>query len=73
MDDAGSSGRGRLTAHAYARGEGIRFSHFGYLDAFDTLGAVSALELTLAAQGYKFERGAGVAAAQKVFMGAMLK
>jgi aspartate aminotransferase-like enzyme len=54
-------------------GKIIRFSHFGYLDAFDTLGAVSALELTLAAQGYKFDRGAGVAAAQKVFIAAMLK
>ena len=39
----------------------------GYVDAFDTLGVISALELTLRELGYKFEMGAGVAAAQKVF------
>ena len=49
------------------KGKIVRFSHMGYVDAFDTLGVISALELTLRQLGYKFEMGAGVAAAQKVF------
>jgi len=49
------------------KGKIVRFSHMGYVDAFDTLGVISALELTLGQLGYKFETGAGVAAAQKVF------
>lgn len=60
-----AGGQGDLT------GKIIRFSHMGYVDAFDTLGAISALEMCLSAQGYKFESGAGVAAAQKVFAGAL--
>jgi len=53
------------------QGKIIRFSHMGYVDAFDTLGAVAALELTLCAQGYDIEIGCGVAAAQKVFAKAL--
>jgi aspartate aminotransferase-like enzyme len=53
------------------KGKIVRFSHMGYVDAFDTLGAISALELTLAELGYAFDMGAGVAAAQKVFAEAM--
>jgi aspartate aminotransferase-like enzyme len=49
------------------KGKIIRFSHMGYVDAFDTLGAIAALELTLAALGHKVTIGAGVSAAQKVF------
>lgn len=45
----------------------IRFSHMGYIDSFDILGAISALELTLKSMGHSFEVGAGVAAAQRVF------
>lgn len=56
-----AGGQGDLT------GKIIRFSHMGYMDAFDMLGGISALEMCLAAQGYRFESGAGVAAAQKVF------
>jgi aspartate aminotransferase-like enzyme len=53
------------------KGKIIRFSHMGYVDAFDTLGAIAALELTLAGQGYAVQIGAGVTAAQKVFAEAM--
>lgn len=53
------------------KGKIIRFSHMGYVDAFDTIGVLSALELTLAGQGYKFQSGAGLAAAQRVFAEAM--
>jgi aspartate aminotransferase-like enzyme len=49
------------------KGKIVRFSHMGYVDVFDTLGAISAFEMTLAELGHKFELGAGVAAAQKVF------
>lgn len=46
----------------------IRLTHMGYMDRFDTLGAISALESVLKKQNYKFEPGAGVLAAQKVFL-----
>lgn len=50
-----------------AQGKIIRFSHMGYVDLFDTLGVIAALEMCLKAQGYDVSLGAGVAAAQKVF------
>lgn len=53
------------------KGKIIRFSHMGYVDAFDTVGVLSALEMTLAGQGHKFQSGAAVAAAQRVFAEAM--
>jgi len=56
-----AGGQGDLT------GKIIRFSHMGYVDAFDTLGVIAALELSLLEQGYKVALGGGVAAAQKVF------
>ncbi|MCH7704425.1 MAG: alanine--glyoxylate aminotransferase family protein, partial [Planctomycetes bacterium] len=51
------------------KGKIVRFSHMGYVDAFDTLGAISAFELTLMELGYKFDVGAGVAAAQRTLAG----
>ncbi len=57
-----AGGQGKLT------GKIIRFSHMGYVDAFDTIGAVAALEMALYGQGYrKFQLGAGIAAAQRIF------
>jgi len=53
------------------KGRIIRFSHMGYVDAFDTLGVIAALELTLKELGHDVAVGAGVAAAQKVFADAM--
>jgi len=53
------------------KGKIIRFSHMGYVDAFDTLGVLAALEMTLMGQGFKLAPGAGVAAAQKIFADAM--
>lgn len=53
------------------KGKIIRFSHMGYVDAFDTLGAIGALELALADQGYPVPIGAGVSAAQRVFAESM--
>src|SRR3954453_22492564 len=48
------------------KGKIIRLAHMGYVDAFDVLAALSALELTLLAMGHGLEPGAGVAAAQRV-------
>ncbi|MGB2986305.1 MAG: alanine--glyoxylate aminotransferase family protein [Phycisphaerae bacterium] len=49
------------------KGRIVRFSHMGYVDAFDTLGAIAALELTLKEQGFDLTIGTGVSAAQRVF------
>ncbi|MEW6776250.1 MAG: alanine--glyoxylate aminotransferase family protein, partial [Bdellovibrionota bacterium] len=46
----------------------IRISHMGYVDAFDTLAAVSAVEMGLDRFGQKVNFGAGVAAAQRVLV-----
>lgn len=48
------------------KGEIIRLNHMGYVDEVDTLGAIAALEWTLADQGYKFEMGAGITAFSEV-------
>lgn len=47
------------------KGKIWRLAHMGYIDQFDVLGAISALELELAVAGHKFELGTGVAAAQR--------
>ncbi len=49
------------------KGRIVRFSHMGYVDMFDTLGVIGALELTLKGQGHNVTIGSGVTAAQKVF------
>jgi len=46
-------------------GKIFRISHMGYVDQVDTLGVIHGLEIILKQQGYKFEFGAGVAAAHK--------
>ncbi len=46
------------------KGKIWRLSHMGYVDAFDVLGAIAALELTLAKAGFAAKIGAGVAAFQ---------
>ncbi|MBX3396087.1 MAG: alanine--glyoxylate aminotransferase family protein [Phycisphaerae bacterium] len=62
--------RSKFGIHAAAgqgelKGKMIRINHMGYVDAVDTVGAIAAMEWTLAEQGYKFEMGAGVAAFMK--------
>lgn len=47
----------------------IRLNHMGYVDEVDTVGAIAAMEWTLAAQGYKFEPGAGTGAFGRVIQG----
>jgi serine---pyruvate transaminase len=51
------------------KGKIWRLSHMGYTDAFDVLGALSALELVLLENGFKLDAGAGVAAFQRAYAG----
>lgn len=52
------------------KGQIARIAHCGYFGAFDILTALSALEMTLRELGAEVELGAGVAAAQRVFVDA---
>jgi aspartate aminotransferase-like enzyme len=51
------------------KGKIWRLAHMGYIDQFDVLAALSALELALLEQGFALEPGAGLAAAQRVLAG----
>jgi len=46
----------------------IRFAHLGYMEQFDIILALSALEMALTQLGYKVELGKGIAEAEKVFL-----
>jgi len=50
-----------------AKGQIFRVAHMGYINEFDTLQAISAIEMALKGLGHSFEMGSGVAAAQKIF------
>ena len=47
----------------------FRIGHLGYFGESDIITTLTALEMALAELGYEFTRGAGVGAAQAVFMG----
>lgn len=47
----------------------FRVGHLGYFGEFDIITTLAALEMTLVGLGYQFERGAGIKAAEAVFMG----
>jgi aspartate aminotransferase-like enzyme len=47
----------------------FRVGHLGYFGEFDIITTLAALEMTLTELGYAFQRGAGVTAAEAVFMG----
>jgi aspartate aminotransferase-like enzyme len=47
----------------------FRVGHLGYFGEFDIITTLAALEMTLAQLGYQFVRGAGISAAEAVFMG----
>lgn len=51
----------------HLKGKIFRLGHMGYVDEMDTVVAIAALEQVLYKLGHKFELGAGVTAAQKVF------
>ena len=50
------------------KGKLFRIAHLGYACAFDVAVAMSALEMALAKQAFKFSAGAGVKAAQEVLL-----
>jgi serine---pyruvate transaminase len=52
----------------HLKGKIARIAHCGYFGAFDILVTVAGLEMTLSELGYELELGAGVAAAQRVFV-----
>lgn len=49
------------------KGKIFRFGHCGYYDKFDILTTLAGLEMALGDLGYRFEMGAGVTAAEKIF------
>lgn len=49
-------------------GKILRFGHLGYFGEFDIIAGLAALEMTLASLGWEFEQGAGIKAAETVFM-----
>src|SRR3954454_6167827 len=53
---------------AQLKGRIIRIAHVGYFGAFDILTSLSGLEMVLAQLGHEVEHGAGVGAAQRVFL-----
>ncbi|HUU06339.1 MAG TPA: alanine--glyoxylate aminotransferase family protein [Patescibacteria group bacterium] len=54
--------------HSAIKNEYFRIGHMGAIKAGDVLAAVGAIEIGLSACGYQFEKGAGVAAAQRIFL-----
>jgi aspartate aminotransferase-like enzyme len=49
------------------KGKVFRLAHLGYMNEFDLVVGISAIEMELHKQGYKLELGKGVKAAQEVF------
>jgi serine---pyruvate transaminase len=54
----------------HLKGRIARIAHCGYFGAFDIVVTVAALEMTLRELGHEVELGAGVSAAQRVFLDA---
>jgi aspartate aminotransferase-like enzyme len=50
------------------KGRILRIAHCGYFGAFDILTSLSGLEIVLSRLGHEVDHGAGVGAAQKVFL-----
>src|ERR671929_1749705 len=50
------------------KGRIIRIAHCGYFGAFDILTSLAGLEMVLHKLGHEVEHGAGVGAAQRVFL-----
>ncbi|MFA4842524.1 MAG: alanine--glyoxylate aminotransferase family protein [Candidatus Omnitrophota bacterium] len=53
---------------AELKGKVFRIAHMGYTEEFDIIAGISCLEKVLAQMGYKFNLGAGVKAAEEVFL-----
>jgi aspartate aminotransferase-like enzyme len=50
------------------KGKIFRVAHMGFMEKFDVIVALSATEIALAEQGYKFELGRAQGAAEKVLL-----
>ena len=50
------------------KGEIFRLAHLGYYDALDLFAVTAGLEIALQKVGYKVDLGAGVRAAQEVYL-----
>lgn len=50
------------------KGKIIRIAHLGYVDTFDTIIAIAAIEMALKKFGHNVELGKGVAAAQEILL-----
>ena len=57
-----SNGQGSM------KGQIFRLAHLGYYDALDLFAVIAGLEITLRKVGHKMELGAGVRAAQEVYL-----
>jgi aspartate aminotransferase-like enzyme len=53
---------------AELKGKVFRIAHMGFIEEFDIITAISCLEKVIAQMGYKFTLGAGVKAAEEVFL-----
>ncbi|MFA4990140.1 MAG: alanine--glyoxylate aminotransferase family protein [Candidatus Omnitrophota bacterium] len=53
---------------AELKGKIFRFAHMGFIAEFDIITGISCLEKVLAQMGYKFPMGAGVKAAEEIFL-----
>jgi len=53
---------------AELKGKVFRIAHMGYIEEFDIIVGISGLEKVLHQMGYKFQLGAGVRAAEEVFL-----
>ena len=53
---------------AELKGKVFRIAHMGFIEEFDIIAGISCLEKVLTQMGYKFSLGAGVKAAQEVFL-----
>ena len=50
------------------KGEIVRIAHLGYIDSFDIIIAISALEMALKKMGHNVALGKGVAATQEILL-----
>ena len=50
------------------KGKVVRIAHLGYVDTFDTIVAIAAIEMALKKFGHAVEMGKGVAAAQEILL-----
>ncbi|HET6674425.1 MAG TPA: alanine--glyoxylate aminotransferase family protein [Nitrospiraceae bacterium] len=53
----------------HLKGKIFRISHMGYVDSFDVITALAAVEMVVKGLGFSVKLGSGVARAQEIFMG----